>query len=212
MFELELVEKKGTQLIDSKLLHKNLEVASYHADWIRRRIENYGFEEGQDYYSNLSIRSDGKAGKPSKNYYLTLDMAKELCMLENNEKGKATRKYFIKAEKEYRTQSTILLASKEIRKSLADTLNHTGENERMHNQGFSTYTLMIYSLMGIKEEFKEWKKSTVEKGEFRMTLELPVREKLATVESLVSDLLKLEKQYSEIKTIIEPLFKNKEIK
>ena len=65
MFELELVEKKGTQLIDSKLLHKNLEVASYHADWIRRRIENYGFEEGQDYYSNLSIRSDGKAGKPN---------------------------------------------------------------------------------------------------------------------------------------------------
>lgn len=210
MFELELVEKKGLQLVDSKLLHKNLEVSSHHKDWIRRRIENYGFEEGQDYFSS-NMSDSKKMGRPTNDYYLTLDMAKELCMLENNEKGKSTRKYFIKAEKEYRKQATILMASKEIRKSLADVLKDTGENERMHNQGFSTYTLMIYSLMGIKEDFKEWKKATGGKGEFRLTLDLQTREKLATMESLVGDLLKLDKQYSEIKATIEPLFKNKEI-
>jgi phage anti-repressor protein len=209
MFELELIEKKGMQLVDSKLLHKNLEVASSHADWIRRRIENYGFEEGQDYI--LYHCSTLRGGTKRNDYYLTIDMAKELCMLENNEKGKATRKYFIAAEKEYRKQYIVLMAGKAVRKSLTDVLKDTGENERMHNQGYPTYTLMIYSLMGIKEQFKEWKKTTGGTGEFRLTLDLPVREKLATIESLVGDLLKLDKQYSEIKEIIEPFFKDKSV-
>ncbi|MFD2837902.1 antA/AntB antirepressor family protein [Azotobacter vinelandii] len=55
-------------------------------DWIGRRIEQYGFIEGEDFYSVLS-KSAG--GRPSQDYHLTLDMAKELAMVENNEKGPA---------------------------------------------------------------------------------------------------------------------------
>jgi len=107
MFDIEIVQKKGMALIDSKLLHKKLEVASYHADWIRRRIENYGFVEGEDYFISKMSKSK-KMGRPTVDYLLTLDMAKELCMLENNEKGKATRKHFIQAEKELRVYEKTL--------------------------------------------------------------------------------------------------------
>jgi len=212
MFELIVIKSKGHKLVDSKILHKELEVASNHADWIRRRIENYGFLLNEDYYSNMSVRSDGKAGKKRKEYYLTFDMVKELCMLENNDKGKATRKYFINYEKNNRNKEVIELASKEVRKSLTDAVEESGEQERMHNYGFSTYTLMVYKWLGIKKDYQQWKKSTGGKGEYRKTLSTEMREKVANAEGLVKGMLNLQKQHAEIKATLEPLFTIKEIK
>lgn len=67
--------------------------------WLPRIIRDYGFEDGTDYVSNLMDRSDGKAGRRRKDYLLTLDVAKEIAMIGNTPKGKATRRYFIAAEK-----------------------------------------------------------------------------------------------------------------
>ncbi|PAD39834.1 hypothetical protein CHH53_04120 [Terribacillus sp. 7520-G] len=52
----------------------------------------YGFEEGLDFYSVLS-KSDG--GRPSTEYFLKMDTAKEIAMVENNDQGRQIRKYFI---------------------------------------------------------------------------------------------------------------------
>ena len=119
MFDIEIIDKKGVKVIDSKLLHKKLEVKSYHSDWIRRRIDNYSFEEGIDYYIDYTKKSNqkGKGGdRRSKNYLISLDMCKELSMMENNDIGKAVRKYFIMVEKEYRKTETIRLAGIQVRK------------------------------------------------------------------------------------------------
>lgn len=64
--------------------------------WIRGVIEDYGFEEGTDFYP-VSDKSTG--GRPRKDYLLSLDVAKEIAMIGNTPKGKATRRYFIAAEK-----------------------------------------------------------------------------------------------------------------
>ena len=58
----------------------------------------YGFWEGIDYYSFLSNRSDGRPGKPKQDAQLTISMAKEICMLQRNERGKQARQYFLKIE------------------------------------------------------------------------------------------------------------------
>ncbi|ENB7208501.1 antA/AntB antirepressor family protein [Campylobacter jejuni] len=66
-----------------------------YANWIKNRISHYNFIENQDYIIELVYTK----GRPRKEYYVTLDMAKELCMVENNEKGRQARRYFIDCEK-----------------------------------------------------------------------------------------------------------------
>ena len=81
-----------------EILFGFLDVNSKFADWITRRISQYDFIENQDYI----VKTIYTKGRPRKEYFITLDMAKELCMVENNEKGKQTRRYFIECEKELR--------------------------------------------------------------------------------------------------------------
>ena len=85
----------GVEVINSvnaREIHNYLGVKTRFNDWINRAIEKYDFIENIDY----SILSNGN----SKDFVVTLDMAKELAMLENNPKGKETRKYFIEFEKQ----------------------------------------------------------------------------------------------------------------
>ena len=65
---------------------------------MRQLIADDGFEAGED-FSPVSGKTSGKGGRPSKEYLLTLDVAKEIAMIGNTPKGKATRRYFIAAEK-----------------------------------------------------------------------------------------------------------------
>jgi len=208
--DIQIVEKKGVQLIDSKLLHKALEVASYHADWIRRRIDGYGFEEGVDYH--LHQHSTLRGGTKRKEYLITLDMAKELAMLENNEVGTKTRRYFIQCEKEYRKHEAIRLSGIQIRKTLTDSVQESGENERMHGHGYSTYTKMVYEICGLKVKYEQFKKDWPTRKDFRDTqLDSDQLKRVELAESLIKPLLELEKQYSEIKDTLKPLFETREI-
>lgn len=100
VFTGELIEKP-TQYCNARDLHASLQVGRDFSNWIKDRIEQYGFIEGEDYSPNLA-RIPGKRGQPRMDYHLTLDMAKELAMIENNEIGRAVRRYFIQAEKELR--------------------------------------------------------------------------------------------------------------
>ncbi|ELR6501038.1 antA/AntB antirepressor family protein [Campylobacter coli] len=88
-------ELQGAFPANVKNLFYFLEIDTKFADWINRRINHYDFIENQDYIIELVYTK----GRPRKEYYVTLDMAKELCMVENNEKGRQARRYFIDCEK-----------------------------------------------------------------------------------------------------------------
>lgn len=96
------LDGRAQQLCDAQDLHSFLGVQTRFNDWVARRIEQYGFVEGEDYYSVLSNRVDGLPGKQRTDYHLTLDTAKELAMVENNEQGRQVRRYFIAMEREAR--------------------------------------------------------------------------------------------------------------
>ena len=85
---------------DARVVFQTLEPDSKYADWIKNRINQYGFIENVDYV--VEVVYTGR--RPRKEYYVTLDVAKELCMVENNEAGRQARRYFIEAEKELRRQ------------------------------------------------------------------------------------------------------------
>ena len=82
--------------VNARELHQFLDVKSEFRNWIKNRIKEYDFIENQDFISNgKNLPSGGR----SIEYYISLDMAKELSMVERNDKGKQARKYFIECEK-----------------------------------------------------------------------------------------------------------------
>lgn len=91
--------------VSGRELHKALEVGTEYAKWFERMCE-YGFTEGQDYSSFLTNRSDGKAGKPRNQ--LSIDMAKELCMIQRTEIGKKCREYFLTIERHWNSPEAIM--------------------------------------------------------------------------------------------------------
>lgn len=96
----------GNWIVDARELHEKLVVGKDFASWIKDRIEKYGFVEGEDFTPN-SVNSakstfGANVGRPRIEYQLMLDTAKEIAMVENNEQGRAIRKYFIEIEKRSR--------------------------------------------------------------------------------------------------------------
>ena len=84
-----LIQNGDEILVDARLLHKFLKAGKDFRHWIMDRIKDYNFEEGKDF---LSILTESSGGRPSKEYALTLDMAKELAMVERRQRqGQAGR-------------------------------------------------------------------------------------------------------------------------
>jgi phage anti-repressor protein len=96
-----LAEIGGTpaHACDGRALHEFLENGENFATWIKARIEKYGFEENLDFVIALENTKAKRGGHNRKDYRLSLDMAKELSMVENNMKGRAARRYFIDCER-----------------------------------------------------------------------------------------------------------------
>jgi len=102
------------QTVNARELHSFLGVGTHFRDWIKDRIVKYNFVENVDYIKILTQNLDAestaapesttyevsKMGQGRIDYHVTLDMAKEISMVERNEKGKEARLYFIKCEKE----------------------------------------------------------------------------------------------------------------
>ncbi len=86
------------QTVNARELHEVLEVKTLLHTWLPSRIIKFGFIEDVDFIVN-TIKQLDKNGRPLKEYHITTDMAKQLCMVENNEKGKEARLYFIKCER-----------------------------------------------------------------------------------------------------------------
>ncbi|EAI8847128.1 phage antirepressor Ant [Campylobacter coli] len=107
-----------------------LEVNSKFADWIKNRINQYDFIENQDYI----IKEVFTGRRPRKEYYVTLDMAKELCMVENNEKGRQARRYFIECEKRLKNIEAEQMQKLAFRQSLGYKSQLKQQKEHYENK------------------------------------------------------------------------------
>ena len=100
IFESDFNNDGLVQTVNARDLHEALGIGWKFADWIKEQLQD--FKENQD-YAIFSVKTEkmGK-GRPMKDYALTLDTAKHICMLSRCEKGKQLRQYFIEVEKQYR--------------------------------------------------------------------------------------------------------------
>lgn len=96
---IKITEHNGKRAVNARELHQFLESKYQFANWIQERITKYGFVENQDYEVFKENLKNSNGGRPQIEYALSVDMAKELSMVENNEKGRLARKYFIECEK-----------------------------------------------------------------------------------------------------------------
>jgi phage anti-repressor protein len=114
------------QLVDARLLHTFLEVGKDFSTWIKDRIEEYSFLLNSDYleYSPKLGRTP-KGGRPAKDYALSIDMSKELGMIERNDKGRQIRRYFLDMEKVAHQLSTnpLQLPEAKTKKAIAGGLS-----------------------------------------------------------------------------------------
>ena len=84
--------------VNARELHLLLGVKTHISTWIKRAIEKYGFDENIDFSVLKSGNPNG--GLPIIDYIVSIDMAKELCMLDDSDKGRQFRKYFIECEEQ----------------------------------------------------------------------------------------------------------------
>ncbi|WP_411703541.1 antA/AntB antirepressor family protein [Edaphovirga cremea] len=156
------IGERESNIVSAKALHKTLGVANDFSTWIKLRIDEYGFVLGTDYAvfdssncrnqsANIDQQETGWVSKRggdrrSKDYVLSLGMAKELSMVERNEQGKVARRYFIDCEERLRLvapeehQAALLnwrknrVAACEDHKSMADAMKgyieRTGDGQK----------------------------------------------------------------------------------
>lgn len=107
--------------LSARDLHGFLEIGTEFAKWMQRMCE-YGFDENVDYRVFVKNDDNSKGGRPSTDYEITLDMAKEIAMIQRNERGKQARQYFIEIEKQWNTPEQVmargLIASQKVIESL----------------------------------------------------------------------------------------------
>lgn len=99
-----LTVNSDTQTVSARELHERLKINTRFNDWFPRMVE-YGFSEGLDFYSKMSKTENG--GRPSKDYDISIDMAKQICMIQRTPEGKQCRQYLIDLEKAWNTPEQV---------------------------------------------------------------------------------------------------------
>ena len=110
--------EEGKQLVSARELHEKLILEEgkeeRFSQWFKRHLQ-YGFEENIDFTSVkiFTVVNNG-AKRELQDYAITIDMAKEICMLQKSDKGREFRKYFIECEKKLKTQVPQLTEEQKI--------------------------------------------------------------------------------------------------
>lgn len=95
---------KGIKVVYGKDLHKSLEVKTDFSTWVKRRFSECDAEENKEFELLPIFGENPMGGRPQTEYIIKLDTAKEMAMLERNDKGKQVRKYFIAEEQKKQSE------------------------------------------------------------------------------------------------------------
>lgn len=132
------IGNETVQTVNARELHKALNNKRRFADWIKDRINDYGFVQNVDYVLiSQNCETKGRGGdRRSIDYHITLDMAKELSMVEKTEKGRQARRYFIDCEKRaYLTDLSLMMQIADVSAQVARLTDDSSVAGRVLCQG-----------------------------------------------------------------------------
>lgn len=127
-------DRNGQKAVSARTLHAFLESKQEFANWIKNRIDKYGFVENQDFEVFDNFVKNPNGGRPQKEYALSIGMAKELSMVEGNEKGKQARRYFIKCEEIVNGKSDTMSELLILQKSVNALVEHENRIAKVENR------------------------------------------------------------------------------
>lgn len=155
MYELLNIEvKDGKQLVSARELHEFLDVTERFQQWFDKRVKKYEFIEDEDFTSvkTFTVVNNG-AKKELQDYAITIEMAKELSMVQDNAKGKVARKYFIQCEKVANSLGGYYMEHIE---ELSTRLERTEKLIGLRTRTKFNYGKYIKNKMGINRATKEY--------------------------------------------------------
>ena len=158
--------------VSARELHEGLEINTRFNDWFSRMTE-YGFENGKDFYSKMSKTSE-TGGRPAVDYQISTDMAKQICMIQRNEKGRQYRQYFLDLEKAWNTPEQIFaralkMADQQIEKLKASNASLVEDIQRMRpKEVFADAVSVSNTCILIGELAKILKQNGVDIGQNRL--------------------------------------------
>ena len=162
------------QMVSARELHEELRIKTRFNDWFQRMTE-YGFSDGEDFYSKMSKTSES-GGRPQVDYDISLDMAKQICMIQRTPEGKAVRKYLIDLEKAWNTPDQVMaralkLANKTIDSLKMDNSKLVEDNSRMKpKEIFADAVSASHTSILIGDLAKLIKQNGVDMGQKRLFL------------------------------------------
>jgi phage anti-repressor protein len=109
------INEELVQTVNARELHAFLESKQDFSTWIKARIDHYGFVENQD-FTRFHRKMEANNATIIE-YHISIDMAKEVSMVERNDKGKEARRYFIACEKKLNYISSLSPAELLVRQS-----------------------------------------------------------------------------------------------
>ena len=91
--------------VSARELHEKLHIGTKFTTWFER-MKEYGFSEGKEFFPKLGETSE-QGGRPQTDFEISVDMAKQICMIQRSPEGKQIRQYFIDLEKAWNTPEQI---------------------------------------------------------------------------------------------------------
>lgn len=113
-----------TQTVSARELHEQLHIGTKFTTWFER-MKEYGFTEGNEFFPKMGETSES-GGRPSVDYDISVDMAKQICMIQRTPEGKQCRQYLLDLEKAWNTPEQVMARALKI-------ANRTIDNLKEHN-------------------------------------------------------------------------------
>lgn len=109
-----------TQTVSARELHEQLHIGTKFTTWFER-MKEYGFTEGNEFFPKMGETSES-GGRPSVDYDISVDMAKQICMIQRTPEGKQCRQYLLDLEKAWNTPEQVMARALKIANRTIDSL------------------------------------------------------------------------------------------
>lgn len=163
--------------VSARELHEGLEIRTAFKDWFPRMTE-YGFEVGKDFNllknERVQIEGNREVKREITDYFISIDMAKQICMIQRTEKGRQYRQYFLDLEKAWNTPEQIFaralkMADQQIEKLKANNASLVADVQRMKpKEVFADAVSVSNTCILIGELAKILKQNGVDIGQNRL--------------------------------------------
>lgn len=192
------------QVVNARELWKVLDSKQDFSTWIKKRLEDVDAIENIDYCLLHKKMEQVSGAKHLIEYIVKIDIAKEMAMLERNQKGKMIRRYFIEAEKRYQEMKFVRIRAKAERRLFTDVIKELIPESPNKKWAYKQYTDLVYKhVTGYNA--KQLRDIYDKPSDFNVR-ELLTPQQLKEVikyESIIQGLLNLGQTYQGVKAILD---------